>query len=310
MSDPQLFTLAARARGAITAKLLVAVAVGASVIWSTHIAQAPKAETPADPSSDATTLAKPASPSLAPVSSADDDSKPDPFAGVDVGSNPVLRHIAGIADPARAPREEPAPRAAPTRTPAQAQERVAAVSAAPAPVATPPAQAAIVPETQVEARPAPAPAPAPVQVAVAPAPAPAPVARPAAPVETVMPVVVEPAAIITEATAVVTQPAEGTATAAARDAFGLPPSVQAPLRTVRRTVPVFPQEAIKAGIKTGRVTARVTIEADGRVSASQIVSATPAGFFERESQRALGTWRYDAPGRVTSTDVELVFARE
>lgn len=83
-----------------------------------------------------------------------------------------------------------------------------------------------------------------------------------------------------------------------------------PPRTISRSVPLFPDEAIKAGIKTGRVLARVSIDAEGRVTESQILSARPPGYFERESQRALAAWRYAPPGRAISTDVELNFARE
>jgi len=88
------------------------------------------------------------------------------------------------------------------------------------------------------------------------------------------------------------------------------PSITAPLKVTNRTVPVFPPEAIRAGIQSGRIVARLTIEADGRVSGAQILSASPSGFFERESRRALSSWRYEPPGRETSTDVELVYTRE
>jgi TonB family protein len=56
--------------------------------------------------------------------------------------------------------------------------------------------------------------------------------------------------------------------------------------------------------------ARLTIEADGRVSGAQIVKAAPLGYFERESRRALANWRYEPPGRQISADVELIFTRE
>jgi len=88
------------------------------------------------------------------------------------------------------------------------------------------------------------------------------------------------------------------------------PSTAAPLRLANRTVPIFPVEAIRAGIQSGRVVARLTVETDGRASALQIVSTSPPGYFERESRRALATWRYEPPGQATLVDVELVFKRE
>ena len=88
-----------------------------------------------------------------------------------------------------------------------------------------------------------------------------------------------------------------------------PQSTTPPLRVANRTVPIFPVEAMRAGIQSGRVVARLTIEADGRVSAAQIISSTPIGYFERESRRALAMWRYEPPGQATSADVELIFNR-
>jgi protein TonB len=84
----------------------------------------------------------------------------------------------------------------------------------------------------------------------------------------------------------------------------------APLRVSARTMPAFPPEAMRAGIHQGRVLARLSIEPDGRVSGTQILSAAPVGFFERESRRALATWRYEPPGQPATIDVELVFNRE
>jgi TonB family protein len=89
-----------------------------------------------------------------------------------------------------------------------------------------------------------------------------------------------------------------------------PASTTPPLRLATRTVPTFPIEAVRAGVSSGRVVARLTIEADGRVSATEILSSTPLGYFERESRRALANWRYEPPGQTTSADVELVFKHE
>jgi protein TonB len=88
------------------------------------------------------------------------------------------------------------------------------------------------------------------------------------------------------------------------------PAITPQLRVTNRKVPNFPIEAIRAGIQNGRVVARLTIEADGRVSATQIISASPIGYFERESRRALATWRYEPPGQATTADIELDFTRE
>jgi len=58
--------------------------------------------------------------------------------------------------------------------------------------------------------------------------------------------------------------------------------------------PEFPVEAGDLGIRHGKVLARLTIAADGRVRGVNIVSAEPAGVFERSVRRAALRWRCNA----------------
>lgn len=293
------------ARGAIGAKLAIVVALGAGVLWSAPFAPlSPPAEslwvvtTPlaqkevALPATD--TALEPSSPS---------DEARDPFAGVDVGSNPVLRHIATIVEPRRAdPAADARPRPAPERVPAP-------------PRATTTADALRTPPPPVQPAPVPAAPEASAPALAARIVDPAPVTAP--------PVTRAPADAAGKQAAAPDQRAPATSAAVAAPAADMnrgatarvdtppaPPPAVVPPRAVLRTVPVFPGEAIKAGIKTGRVLARVTIDGNGRVTDSEIVSALPPGYFERASQRALSSWRYEPSGRSASAEVELLFARE
>lgn len=300
-----------RAGGAIAWKLLLGIAAGVGVIW----VAAQSSNAPSEPVSRAVSgpIAKPtAAASLdvhsAPATTAPQSPPSDPFAGVDVSNNSVLRHIARIEEK---PRGRPA---APTRIaaapPAHKSAPPAAIDEPVRPIVGSPGLTREDPLATARSTPA---APALLPIAAVP--------------------LSEPnRAVVTTQTAAFSEALVQSAPAPERPlaapesanvskgsdrvlvaALGTPApptSINAPLRVANRTVPAFPIEAVRAGIQSGRVVARLTIEADGRVSAAQILSATPMGYFERESRRAFVTWRYEPPGRATSADVELVFNRE
>ena len=77
------------------------------------------------------------------------------------------------------------------------------------------------------------------------------------------------------------------------------------LRPVHRVDPEFPGEAVKAGAQKGRVTARMTLDAAGRVTKVEIVDALPRRLFDRAVMRALADWRYaeGAPGRIVEVEI-------
>ncbi len=300
-----------RERGAIAWKVMVAVVATAGGIWAaTQLSsRSPTDEAVPDVAGETsparvTQAVQSGAPS---AQSAPTPSQHDPFAGVDLTSSSVLRHITGIEEKARAKlgaakRTPPvaalaepvaAQRDAPSIKPAR-QETATEPRARTVPTAAPPPAAA--PATVDALRPVATAAPAPIVAAAPPAqaetlPAAAPLKLPtAAPASAAAP------------------PGDRTPLAAAR--IEPPPQVAPSLRIVNRTVPEFPGEAIRAGVQSGRVVARLTIDADGRVTGTQLLSASPTGFFERESRRALSTWRYEPTGRQMTTDVELVFTRE
>ena len=81
----------------------------------------------------------------------------------------------------------------------------------------------------------------------------------------------------------------------------------AALVPIHRVDPEFPSEAIRAGAQRGRVTARMTLDAGGKVTNVQIVDALPRRLFDRAVVDALNDWRYadGAAGRVI--EIEIAF---
>jgi TonB family protein len=128
---------------------------------------------------------------------------------------------------------------------------------------------------------APAPQPAPVQAA--PAPVQQPVAQPAPP-----PVQVAAA-----------QP---TARPAA-------PAPSAAVTVLQRESPDFPREASRAGIDSGTVRARISINAAGEATNVSIVNANPPRVFDRAVQTALSRWKFNPGADGRTYDTEISFSR-
>lgn len=142
------------------------------------------------------------------------------------------------------------------------------------PVATKPAAQ----ETKIAA----APTPAPVQTAPQPAPTPPP------------PAVAAPASNVIASTAPTARPAPKQEAAEA-------------LSVVSREQPAFPRDALRAGIESGTVRARMTISAAGEVTDVAILQAHPVRVFDRSVQQALGRWKFNAGKDGRTFDTEVAF---
>jgi protein TonB len=225
----------------------------------------------------------------------------DPFAGVDPNVDPTLRLIARIDErrPAKAtgrvpdiapPPAKPAEATRPTAPAIRSEAALDGATASQSAVARPPEAQPTPTATALSASPSPAAQAAaePEAASLAPAAAPTPNLAPSP----------TPA------------PPQLVAARAEPPARASVPNVTPPLRPRERPAPRFPVEALRAGVDGGRVTAQLTVGADGRVTDVQVVSSSPPGVFERESRRALFAWRYEPPGRIVTTRVELVFRTE
>lgn len=84
---------------------------------------------------------------------------------------------------------------------------------------------------------------------------------------------------------------------------------QGEVRPIHRTDPEFPSEAMKAGAARGKVTARMTLDANGKVTNVEIVDALPRRLFDRAVIKALGDWRYAEGAAGRAVEVEILFKR-
>jgi TonB family protein len=88
------------------------------------------------------------------------------------------------------------------------------------------------------------------------------------------------------------------------------PAAPIKLTPLVHDAPQFPREALRRDIDRGTVRARLTIDAQGKVSDIAILEASPRGVFERAVRSALSHWKF-APGQSgRSTDVDVAFKRD
>ena len=72
-----------------------------------------------------------------------------------------------------------------------------------------------------------------------------------------------------------------------------------------RVEPEFPRAALRAGAERGVVTARMTLDAEGKVTQVDIVQSEPRRLFDQAVTQALSQWRYPEgrSGRVVEVEV-------
>lgn len=89
-----------------------------------------------------------------------------------------------------------------------------------------------------------------------------------------------------------------------------PASARAAGRTLPRLLedeaPRYPFAAMNRKLE-GRVEVAFTIQPDGRVANARVVSADPAGVFDRAALAAAARWRFEASGGSTATSRTLAF---
>jgi protein TonB len=82
------------------------------------------------------------------------------------------------------------------------------------------------------------------------------------------------------------------------------------LRPTMRESPVFPREALAAGVTSGSVTARVTVAATGKVIGVDIVDSQPRKLFDRAVRSALERWQFEPGTETRTTEIEIAFSRD
>ncbi len=121
----------------------------------------------------------------------------------------------------------------------------------------------------------------------------------------------QPVATPSVATGAASSAAPGAAASAAPIAATvIPTPPPAPLRPIERPSPVFPVDAMRDGIRSGRVLAALTVAPDGSVSDVRVLEFAPNVSFSRSAQRALRNWRFAATGTGGQATIELLFRSE
>lgn len=122
------------------------------------------------------------------------------------------------------------------------------------------------------------------------------------------PIVATPVPTPVQAVPAATAPAANVVASAAPTARPVPPKdVASAVTVLSREQPDFPREAVRAGIESGSVRARLMINAAGGVSNVVILEAKPARVFDRSVSQALQRWKFNpgAEGRTYETEVNF-----
>ncbi len=82
------------------------------------------------------------------------------------------------------------------------------------------------------------------------------------------------------------------------------------LQPVSREAPVFPREALAAGVTSGNVRARVTVDPNGKVTGVEIVESQPRRVFDRAVRNALERWQFEPGTESRTTEIEVAFSRD
>ena len=85
------------------------------------------------------------------------------------------------------------------------------------------------------------------------------------------------------------------------------PAVRRGAVPINRVEPVYPREAIKDNIASGRVLAHLQVDEKGLVTEVRIVEATPRRVFDREVIRALSQWKFQPEGDRYIAEIEVNF---
>jgi protein TonB len=97
--------------------------------------------------------------------------------------------------------------------------------------------------------------------------------------------------------------------AAAIFAMAAMAAAAADLTPVSRIDPEFPREAISAGADSGKVKAKMTIDASGEVTRVEIIEANPRRLFDRAVVKTLSQWKFAPGSDGRSMEIDVNFRR-
>jgi len=85
------------------------------------------------------------------------------------------------------------------------------------------------------------------------------------------------------------------------------PAIRRGISRIAGEYPIYPREAMRAGVAKGTVVARLQIDEKGNVTDVQIIESNPPRTFDREVIRALKLWKFTAEGEKFVGEVEVNF---
>jgi protein TonB len=85
------------------------------------------------------------------------------------------------------------------------------------------------------------------------------------------------------------------------------PAIRRGAVPIERVEPIYPREAIKDNIASGKVVARLQVDEKGLVTNVTIVEANPRRVFDREVIKALSQWKFKPEGDRYIAEIEISF---
>ena len=85
------------------------------------------------------------------------------------------------------------------------------------------------------------------------------------------------------------------------------PAIRRGAVPIERVEPIYPREAIKDNIASGKVVARLQVDEKGLVTNVTIVEANPRRVFDREVIKALSQWKFKPEGDRYIAEIEITF---
>ena len=85
------------------------------------------------------------------------------------------------------------------------------------------------------------------------------------------------------------------------------PAVRRGAVPIERVEPIYPREAIRDNVSSGKVVARLQVDEKGLVTNVTIVEANPKRVFDREVIRALSQWKFKPEGDRYIAEIDITF---
>ena len=86
------------------------------------------------------------------------------------------------------------------------------------------------------------------------------------------------------------------------------PAIRRGVTPIFRVEPIYPKDVIRAGIESGKVVCRLSIDEKGNVTDVRIVESNPPRVFDSAVVRALSQWKFQPEGDRYIAEIEVNFS--